>query len=181
LGRLSHEPAIGNWISEGHGETKPNNSRIMVFAKEGKFIKTFGPSARAMGRCTRRTRSPSTARITSTSPTAATTASSSSDGKFLAALEAIRPAERPRRRQERYVVCGRFPSSDNQGAANYNPGCRRGIRVGRVKDGKVMCYIPPSVLPDPKMQPPIGIVVDGNGATFVASDDQKDIKKYVKN
>ena len=30
------------YISEGHGEAKPNNSRIMVFTKDGKFIKTFG-------------------------------------------------------------------------------------------------------------------------------------------
>src|SRR5215467_13758741 len=27
------------YISEGHGEAKPNNSRIMVFTKDGKFIK----------------------------------------------------------------------------------------------------------------------------------------------
>ena len=72
-------------------------------------------------------------------------------------------------------------SSDAPGAANYNPGCRRGIRIGSVKDGKVIYYVPPPVPPDPKMQPPIGIVVDGNGAIFAASDDQKDIKKYVKN
>src|ERR1700720_3436516 len=30
------------YVSEGHGEAKPNNSRIMVFSKDGKFIKTFG-------------------------------------------------------------------------------------------------------------------------------------------
>src|SRR5438132_282457 len=72
-------------------------------------------------------------------------------------------------------------SSDNQGAANYNPGCKRGIRVGSVKDGKVTYFIPPPVPLDPKMQPPIGIVVDGNGAIYAASDDQMDIKKYVKN
>jgi NHL repeat len=30
------------YISEGHGEAKPNNSRIMVFTADGKFIKTFG-------------------------------------------------------------------------------------------------------------------------------------------
>jgi hypothetical protein len=56
-------------------------------------------------------------------------------------------------------------SSDNSGAANYNPGCRRGIRVGNVKDDKVLYFIPPPVPPDPKMQPPIGIVVDGQPAT----------------
>jgi DNA-binding beta-propeller fold protein YncE len=29
------------YISEGHGEGKVNNSRIMVFTADGKFIKTF--------------------------------------------------------------------------------------------------------------------------------------------
>ena len=29
------------YISEGHGERAPNNSRIMVFSKDGKFKKTF--------------------------------------------------------------------------------------------------------------------------------------------
>jgi hypothetical protein len=70
-------------------------------------------------------------------------------------------------------------SSDTQGAANYNPGCRRGIRIGNVNNGEVMYFIPPPV-PDPKMQPPIGIAVDGNGTIYAASDDQMDIKKYVK-
>jgi hypothetical protein len=31
------------------------------------------------------------------------------------------------------------------------------------------------------MQPPIGIAVDGDGTIYSASDDQMDIKKYVKN
>jgi len=49
-----------------------------------------------------------------------------------------------------------------------------------VKDGKVMYFIPPPVPADPKWQPPIGIAVDGNGTIYAASDDQMDIKKYVK-
>src|SRR5215472_14434168 len=37
------------YISEGHGEAKPNNSRIMVFSKDGKFIKTFAGYGRGYG------------------------------------------------------------------------------------------------------------------------------------
>ena len=50
-----------------------------------------------------------------------------------------------------------------------------------VSKRKVINFIPPNVPVDPKMQPPIGIVVDGNGTIYAASDDQMDIKKYVKN
>jgi hypothetical protein len=45
----------------------------------------------------------------------------------------------------------------------------------------VTYFIPRPPVPDPKTLPPIGIVVDGGGAIYAASDDQKDIKKYVKN
>jgi sugar lactone lactonase YvrE len=103
------------------------------------------------------------------------------DGKFLGAWKQFgRPSGIAVDKNDMlYVIDSQ--SSDNPGAANYNPGCKRGIRVGSVKDGKVMYFIPPPVPPDPKMQPPIGIVVDGNGAIYAASDDQMDIKKYVKN
>ena len=63
----------------------------------------------------------------------------------------------------------------------YNPNCKRGVRVGSTKDGKVVAYIPPPIPADPKWQPPIGIAVDRNGAIYEASDDQKDVKKFVKN
>jgi hypothetical protein len=43
---LLHKTCVASngdiYISEGHGETNVNNSRIMVFTKDGKFIKTFG-------------------------------------------------------------------------------------------------------------------------------------------
>jgi len=48
-------------------------------------------------------------------------------------------------------------SSETPGAANYNHGAGAASRIGSVKDGKVMYFIPPPVPPDPKMQPPIGI------------------------
>src|ERR1700746_2082090 len=37
------------YISEGHGEARPNNSRIMVFTKDGKFIRTFASYGRGDG------------------------------------------------------------------------------------------------------------------------------------
>jgi DNA-binding beta-propeller fold protein YncE len=171
------------YISEGHGEAKPNNSRIMVFTKDGKFIKTFGTLGTGDGQM----RSPHALAFDSRDHLYAADRGNSrvvvfdKDGKFLAAWKQFgRPSGVAIDKNDLLYVAD-SQSSDNQGAANYNLGCRRGIRVGSVKDGKVMYFIPPPAVPDPKMQPPIGIVVDGNGAIYAASDDQKDIKKYVKN
>jgi DNA-binding beta-propeller fold protein YncE len=171
------------YISEGHGEAKPNNSRIMVFTKDGKFLKTFGSLGTGDGHL----RSPhaiafdSQDRLYVADRGNSRVAVFDKDGKFLAAWKQFgRPSGLAVGADDMlYVIDSQ--SSDNQGAVNYNPGCRRGIRVGSVKDGKVMYFIPPPVPPDPKMQPPIGIVVDRNGTIYAASDDQMDIKKYVKN
>ena len=171
------------YISEGHGETKVNNSRIMVFTKEGKFIKTFGSRGTGDGQLL----SPHALAFDSKDHLYVADRGNSrvvvfdKDGKFLAAWKQFgRPSGIAVDNNDMLYVAD-SQSSDAPGAANYNPGCRRGIRIGSVKDGKVMYFIPPPVPPDPKMQPPIGIVVDGNGAIYAASDDQKDIKKYVKN
>jgi sugar lactone lactonase YvrE len=171
------------YISEGHGETKVNNSRIMVFTKEGKFIRTFGTWGMGDGQM----RSPHALAFDSQDRLYVADRGNSrivvfdKEGKFLAAWKQFgRPSGVAVDKNDMLYVAD-SQSSDNPSAANYNPGCRRGIRVGNVKDGKVLYFIPPPVPPDPKMQPPIGIVVDGQGAIYAASDDQKDIKKYVKN
>jgi sugar lactone lactonase YvrE len=171
------------YISEGHGEAKVNNSRIMVFTAAGKFIKTFGTRGSGDGQLS----SPHALAFDSNDHLYVADRGNSrvvvfdKDGRFLAAWKQFgRPSGVAVDKNDLlYVIDSQ--SSDMPGAANYNPGCRRGIRIGSVKSGKVMYFIPPAVPPDPKMQPPIGIVVDGNGTIYAASDDQKDIKKYLKN
>jgi DNA-binding beta-propeller fold protein YncE len=171
------------YISEGHGETRANNSRIMVFTRDGKFIKTFGTRGTGDGQL----RSPHALAFDSHDHLYVADRGNSrvvifdKDGTFLAAWKQFgRPSGLAIDNNDMLYVAD-SQSSDTPSAANYNPGCQRGIRIGSVKDGKVIYFIPPPVPPDPKMQPPIGIVVDGNGAIYAASDDQKDIKKYVKN
>ena len=173
----------GQGAGEGHGETRANNSRIMAFTKDGKFIKTFGTRGTGDGQL----RSPHALAFDSQDHLYVADRGNSrvvifdKDGTFLAAWKQFgRPSGLAIDKNDMLYVAD-SQSSDTPNAANYNPGCKRGIRIGSVKDGKVMFFIPPPVPPDPKMQPPIGIVVDGNGTIYAASDDQKDIKKYVKN
>lgn len=171
------------YISEGHGEARANNSRIMVFTKDGKFIKTFGTRGAGDGQL----RSPHALAFDSQDHLYVADRGNSrvvvfnKDGTFLAAWKQFgRPSGLAIDNNDMLYVAD-SQSSDTPSAANYNPGCQRGIRIGSVTDGKVKYFIPPPVPPDPKMQPPIGIVVDRNGTIYAASDDQKDIKKYVKN
>ncbi len=63
---------------------------------------------------------------------------------------------------------------------NYNGGCKMGIRVGSVKDGKVMYYIPPPAGTSDKVPPPEGITVDSKGTIYAAAVQGLDVKKYTK-
>lgn len=171
------------YIAEGHGENAPNNSRIMVFKKDGTFVKTFATRGSGDGQLA----SPHAIAFDSQDHLYVADRSNSrvvvfdKDGKFLAAWKQFgRPSGIAVDKNDMLYVAD-SQSSDAPGAVNYNPGCRRGIRIGSVKDGKVQYFVPPPVVPVPTMQPPIGIVVDGNGNLYAASDDQKDIKKYVRN
>lgn len=171
------------YIAEGHGETTANNSRIMVFGKDGKFIKTFATRGTGDGQL----RSPHAIAMDSQDHLYVADRSNSriavfdKDGKFLTAWKQFgRPSGIAVDKNDMLYVAD-SQSSDAPGAVNYNPGCRRGIRIGSVKDGKVLYFVPPPVVSNPQMQPPIGIVVDGNGNLYAASDDQHDIKKYVRN
>src|SRR2546422_4129738 len=71
-------------------------------------------------------------------------------------------------------------SEDAPGKDTNNPGCKRGIRGGSVKDGKVQFYIPPPPVPDPKFPPPEGVAVDSHGAIYAAAVQAKEVYKYVK-
>jgi sugar lactone lactonase YvrE len=169
------------FIAQGHGE-KQNYSRIMKFTKDGKFIKTFGTFGEANGQI----RSPHAIAVDSQDRLFVGDRSNSridvfdKDGKFLASWKQFgRPSGVAIDRNDMlYVIDSQ--SSDMPGD-RYNPGCKRGIRVGSVKDGKVLYYIPPPTPADPKWQPAIGVAVDRNGNIYAASDDQHNVVKWVKN
>ena len=170
------------FVAQGHGE-KQNFSRILKFTKDGKLIKTFGEWGEGNGQI----RSPHAIALDSQDRLYVADRSNSridvfdKDGKFLVAWKQFgRPSGIAVDRNDMlYVIDSQ--SSDNQGAANYNPGCKRGIRVGSTKDGKVTAYIPPPTPADPKWQPAIGVAVDRQGNVYAASDDQHNVVKWVKN
>ncbi len=169
------------FISQGHGE-KQNNSRILKFTKEGKFIKAFSVWGSGRGQL----RSPHAITIDGRDRLYVADRSNNrvvvfdKDGKFIAAWKQFgRPSGIYVDKNDLlYVIDSQ--STDAPGD-RYNPACKRGIRVGSTKDGKVLYYIPPPPPADPKWQPAIGITADRDGNIYAASDDQMNVVKWVRN
>jgi len=66
----------------------------------------------------------------------------------------------------------------------YNPGWKRGIRVGSARDGSVTAFIPdphsPIGSPDDPTSAAEGVAADSTGAIYGAEVGQRDVKKYVR-
>ncbi len=169
------------FISQGHGE-KQNNSRILKFTKDGKLIKTFGSWGEEPGQL----RSPHAIAVDSRDRLFVADRSNNrvdvfdKDGNFVAVWKQFgRPSGISVDKDDMLYVID--SQSTDMAGDRYNPSCRRGIRVGSAKDGKVLYYIPPPPPADPKWQPAIGITADRNGNIYAASDDQMNVVKWVKN
>jgi sugar lactone lactonase YvrE len=73
-------------------------------------------------------------------------------------------------------------STDKPGYG-YNPGWKRGIRIGSVKDGVVIAFIPDPLVNTgtlPATSAAEGIAVDADGVIYGAEVGPKSLKRYVK-
>jgi|SRR5579871_167834 len=73
-------------------------------------------------------------------------------------------------------------STDKEGYG-YNPGWKRGIRIGSIKDGVVTAFIPDSLVPKgslPATSAAEGVAVDADGVIYGAEVGSKSLKRYVK-
>lgn len=170
------------YVAEGHAPTF-GNSRIMEFDKNGKFITTFGHLGSADGEF----KSPHVIVFDSQGRLFVADRSNSrvdifdQDGKFLAAWKQFgRPSGIWIDKKDTLYVSD-SESEDAPGKDTNNPGCKRGIRVGSAKTGKVDYYIPPPPVSDPKFAPPEGVAADSHGTIYAAAVPAKSVYKYVKN
>src|SRR5581483_1276592 len=75
-------------------------------------------------------------------------------------------------------------STDKQGYG-YNPGWKRGIRIGSAKDGVVTAFIPDPLVPAagaalPATSAAEGVAADAQGVIYGAEVGSKSLKRYVK-
>ncbi|HEX5280686.1 MAG TPA: peptidyl-alpha-hydroxyglycine alpha-amidating lyase family protein [Micropepsaceae bacterium] len=170
------------FISEGHAPGF-GNSRIMKFDSNGKFIKSFGHLGSGEGEL----KGPHVLAFDSQGRLFVADRSNSridifnQDGKFLAAWRQFgRPSGIFIGRNDVLYVSD-SESETAPGKDTNNPGCKRGIRVGSARTGKVDYYIPPPPVSDPKFPPPEGVAADSRGNIYAAAVPAKSVYKYVRN
>ncbi len=172
------------FVADGHGgANNPTNARIVKFDKTGKFIKSWGshgtgpenlegPHALAMD---------SAGRLFVGDRTNNRVQVFDQNGKLLASWKQFgRPSGVFIDRNDMlYVTDSESTDAGGPDGYGFNPGVKRGIRFGSVKDGKVVGYIPD---PNPSggSSSSEGVAVDRQGNVYGAEVGPRDMKKYVK-
>ncbi|MFN8059948.1 MAG: peptidyl-alpha-hydroxyglycine alpha-amidating lyase family protein [Vicinamibacterales bacterium] len=164
------------FVAEGHGGT---NARIVKFTKDGKFIKewgTFGsgpndmdqPHALAFdskGRLFVGDRSNNRIKIFD------------QDGKLLDTwTQFSRPSGIFIDKKDNIYVA----DSESESVSKNHDGWKRGIRVGNVKDGKVVAFIPDPTEKATNTSAAEGVAADPAGNIYGAEVGPKRLMKYVR-
>ena len=165
------------FVADGHDSG--SNMRIVKFTKEGKFIKTWGKPGSAPGEFN--------------VPHGLTF---DSKGRLFVADRAnnrLQIFDQEGTVLEEWKQFSRLSGiyidqndilygADSESNTKRNPGWKRGIRVGSVRDGKVIAFIPdPVENPDASATSGAeGVAADPNGTIFGAEVGPKMVKKYVK-
>jgi sugar lactone lactonase YvrE len=169
---------IGNngdiFVADGHGEN--TNARIVKFSKDGKFIKAWGKKGSGPGEFD----TPHSMVLDSKGRLLVADRGNSriqifdQDGKF---IDQWKQFGRP---------SGLFISKDDtlysvdsQSDAMTNPGVKRGIRIGSVKDGSVKVFIP-DLNTDPAIALAEGVSADAKGDIYAAGVSSMALHKFVK-
>jgi sugar lactone lactonase YvrE len=169
------------FVADGHGPG--SNARIVKFSADGKFIKSWGKEGTRPGEFN----NPHSLAMDSKDRLFVADRGNSriqifdQDGKF---LEEWRQFGRPSgvfidKNDVLYVA-------DSESNLARNPGFRRGIRIGSVRDGKVTAFIPDPVLnPGQGLEPTNGtaaegVAADAAGNVYGAEVGPRNFKRYEK-
>jgi len=165
------------FISEGHGAEGGN--RIVKFSKDGKFIKEWGKKGVAPGEfdlphCLV---FDSKGRLLVGDRNNNRIQVFDQDGKF---IEQFTQFSRPSgiavgKNDVIYVA-----DSESESVSRNHWGWKRGIRVGSLKDGKIVAFIPDPADTKQGTSAAEGIAVDSRGVIYGAEVVPNDLKKYVK-
>ena len=175
------------FVADGHVPAY-DNSRIVKFSKDGKYIMEFG----AFGSQPGQTTAPhslafdSKGRLFVADRTNNRVSVFDQNGKFLFSWAQFSRPSGIYIDQHDILYVSDSESTDNMTHVNgpdhaygYNPGCKRGIRIGDVKDGKVTAFIPARG-PSPDTGGPEGVAADHDGNVYGAEVSLKDLTKYTK-
>jgi len=167
------------FVADGHGGN--TNARIVKFDKNGKFIMTWGKKGTAPGEFD----TPHSLALDSKGRLFVADRNNNrieifdQNGKFLDEWKQFS------RLSGIYIRNDILYAADSESSARRNPGWKRGIRIGSVKDGKVTAFIP-DPNPDPNSGPGAGtsaaegVAVDAKGNIYGAEVGPRALKRYVK-
>jgi hypothetical protein len=165
------------FVADGHGGN--TNARVVKFAKDGKFIKTWGkmgsrpaefdiPHAIAMD---------SQARLFVGDRQNNRIQIFDQDGNFLDQwMQFSRPSGIFIDKSDNIYVA----DSESESVAKNHDGWRRGIRVGSAKDGSVTAFIPDPVEKITGTSAAEGVAADAMGNIYGAEVGPKRVMKYVR-
>jgi hypothetical protein len=165
------------FVGEGHGGDR--GDRIVKFTKDGKYIKEWGKKGAGPGEfdIVHAMTFDNRGRLLVADRNNNRIQIFDQEGKFIQQFTQFsRPSGVAVDKNDLIYVA----DSESESVSQNHWGWKRGIRVGSLKDGKVLAFIPDPVDIAPTTNSAEGIVVDSKGAIYGAEMVPNDVKKYVK-
>lgn len=169
------------FVADGH-DPNYDSSRIVKFSKEGKFLKAWGTKGSGPGEFmgTHSVAIDSQGRLFVADRGNNRIEIFDQDGKYIAEWKQFgRPSGLFIDKHDVLYVAD-SESSQDKDAKEYNGGCIRGVRVGSVKDGKVIAFIPGPELTGLSVGPD-GVAADDEGNIYAAQVTPRGLPKFTKN
>lgn len=163
------------FVADGHGGD--SNARVVKFTADGKFIKAWGKPGSAPGdfMLPHGLAFDSKGRLFVCDRGNNRLQIFDQEGKLLDTWTQFgRPAGIFIDKHDNIFV------ADSDSAPESNPGWKRGLRIGRVKDAAVLAFIPDPGPGGKGTTAAESVAVDSHGVVYGAEVGYKDLKKYVK-
>jgi len=161
------------FVADGHGEKPSDNARIMKFDAHGKFLKTWGKKGTGIGEfdCPHTLAFDSQGRLFVGDRQNNRIQIFDQDGHFIGIYID----------KNDVIYVADSESRIGEPGYGFNPGCRRGIRIGSAKDGSVKYFVPDAAPYPAKGDStgPEGITADASGNIYGA-EFTMDVKKYLR-
>jgi len=168
------------FVSDGHTPGM-GNARVVKFSKDGKFLKQWGKHGSAPGEF----EVPHTLAFDSRGRLFVGDRANNriqifdQDGNFLDQWKQFSRPSGIYIDANDVIYVADSESTDRPGYG-YNPGWKRGIRIGSAKDGAVSAFIPDPSSASGATSAAEGVAADQHGNVYGAEVGPKDVKKYVR-